>query len=642
MIPRRQTPDARRQTPDARRQTSRHFANRTARRLLPLFLFLIPPLGTSALPIPNLREARIAFSPRGEAKLLILRELRQSRKSVDLAMFYLSDKELIDALCFLARHQGVTVRILTDNRMDTPAHRPTLERLAQHGASIHVLPMTGTALMHLKCAVIDGETVIAGTANWTPTAFDQNFEDSLAIHSPELGRLYTAHLEMLRTKAEFFYPQSNDTPVKERIRFPEINRRPSAKSADRFQPPGIRTVRDIRQAEVYFHPGREGIRRLLSQARAATQRIDIGMYLVNDPEVVQTLIDIARDGKVQIRMLVDAGMLAGNLLNCAQQLGEAGIDIHYYQKDRESLHLKTAVMDGRYVWTGTANWTTGALDLNVEDMLFFESPEMAQLYTAFLDGVQKFCKPFAPLAPGPAVAAVAPKTGPGPSGYLTGLPLSGPRTNFNSLLTDPVFPAFDVQAAVSYLPDDEYLPVLLNLIRNAHQSILITMFVMSETKEAAPAQEQVLRALEQAAARGVYVYLLLQMPTSVQDRLHESHSNWAEKLRAKGIDVRLNLPHIHLHAKMVVVDLAKVLIGSHNWSEGALSGKRVYESSALLVLSEQDIRFADYIFGRQTISDMRSRQSWEQEIALLQQIVLMSASERTEFLQKQAGSTTSP
>ena len=633
---------SRRQTPDARRQTHRHFASRTAYRLLPFFLFLILPLGTSALPIPNLREARVAFSPRGEAISLILNGLRQARKSVDMAMFYLSDKELTDALCFLAKQRGVTVRVLTDKRMDTPAQRPTLERLAQHGVSVHVLPMTGTALMHLKCAVIDGETVFAGTANWTPTAFAQNFEDTLMIHSRELGRLYSTHMESLLAKAEIFYSQSSDTQAKDRIRFPEINRPAPSKSADRFQPPGIRTVRDIRQAEVYFHPGREGIRRLLSQARAATQRIDIGMYLVNDPEVVQTLIDIAQEGKVQIRMLVDAGMLAGSLLACAQQLGEAGIDIHYYQKDRESLHLKTAVMDGRYVWTGSANWTTGSLDLNIEDMLFFESPEMARLYTAFLDGVQKFCKPFAPLAPGPAVAAVAPKTEPGPSGYLTGLPLSGPRTSFDNLLTDPVFPAFDVQAAVSYLPNEEYLPVLLDLIRNAHQSILITMFVMSETKEVAEAQEQVHRALEQAAARGVYVYLLLQMPTSVQDRLHESHSNWAEKLRAKGIDVRLNLPQIHLHAKMVVVDLAKVLIGSHNWSEGALSGERVYESSALLVLPEQDIRFADYILGRQTISNMRSKEHWEQEIALLRQVATMSTGERAAFLQKQVGATTAP
>ncbi len=573
---------------------------------------------------------------------MILNGLRQARKSVDVAMFYLSDKELTDALCFLAQQRGVTVRVLTDKRMDTPAQRPTLNRLAQHGVSVHILPMTGTALMHLKCAVIDGEIVFAGTANWTPTAFAQNFEDTLMIHSRELGRLYSTHLESLLAKADNFYSELSGTPAKERIRFPEINRPVHSKSADRFQPPGIRTVRDIRQAEVYFHPSREGIHRLLSQARAATQRIDIGMYLVNDPEVVQTLMDIAQEGQVQIRMLVDAGMLAGSLLACVQQLGEAGIEIHYYQKDRESLHLKTAIIDGRYVWTGTANWTTGALDLNFEDMLFFESPEMARLYSSFLDGIQKFCKPFTPAMAGQAATVAAPSPEPGPSGYLTGLPPTGPRSNFNNLLTDPVFPAFDVQAVVSYLPNEEYLPVLLNLIGNAHQSILITMFVMSETKEEAAAQERVLRALEQAAARGVYVYLLLQMPTSVQDRLHESHSNWAEKLRAKGIDVRLNLPHIHLHAKMVVVDLAKVLIGSHNWSEGALSGKRVYESSALLVLPEQDIRFADYVLSRQTISDTRSKEHWEQEIALLRQVVTMRPAERAAFLQKQVGDTTAP
>lgn len=622
--------------------SSRHFANHLLRGIIPFILFLMLSFSALALPIPNLREVRVAFSPRGEAFPLILKELRQARKSVNVAMFYLSDKELTDALCFLAQQRGVTVRLLTGSWMDTPAHRPLLERLAQHGVAVHILPLPGEARMHLKCAVIDGETVIAGTANWTPTAFEQNFEDTLAIRSPELGRLYLDHLETLLAKAEPFYSQSNDTQAKGRIRFPEITRPASSKTADRFQPPGIRTARDIRQAEVFFLPDREGIRSLLTQAKAATQRIDIGMYLVNDPEVVQTLVAIAREGKVQIRLLLDSGMLAGSLLACANQLWEAGIDIHYYQNNREALHLKTAVIDGRYVWTGTANWTTGALELNVEDMLFFDSPEMAKLYTGFLDGIQQLSQSFAPLAQGNVVAAVESIPEYGPGGYLTGLPPTGPRTNFDRLITDPTFPGFDAPAAVSYLPDEEYLPVLLDLIRNAHQSILIAMYVMSETKEIAAAQEQIHRALEQAAARGVYVYLLLQTPTSVQDRLAESHSNWAEKLRAKGIDVRLNLPHIHLHAKMVVVDLAKVMIGSHNWSEGALSGERVYESSALLVLPEQDIRFADYILGRQTISDMRSKDLWEQEISLLRQMVVMSSSERAAFIQKREGTATEP
>ena len=272
-------------------------------------------------------------------------------------------------------------------------------------------------------------------------------------------------------------------------------------------------------------------------------------------------------------------------------------------------------------------------------MLFFDSPQMAQLYTAFLDGIQKFSPSFAPLAQGHAVAAPAEViTECAPTDFLSGLPPCGTRTNFDNLLHDPIFPAFETQAAVSYLPDEEYLPVLLDLIRNAQQSILIAMYEMSETKTDAAAQEQVLSELARAAARGVYVYFLLHVPNSVQDRLRESHSNWAEKLRAKGIDVRLNLPNIHLHTKMVVVDLAKVLIGSHNWSEGALSGGRVYESSALLVLPEQDIRFADYILGRQAICDMRSKNLWEQEIALLCHLAVMGSSERDDFLRAREAS----
>ena len=613
---------------------SRHLDSRIARWFLSFFLFLILPHSVSALPIPDLREARVAFSPCGEAFPRILGELRQARESVDVAMFDFSHKDIADALCFLAKQKGVTVRVLTGTWMDTPAKRPLLERLAQNGVAIHILPLPGEARMPLKCAIIDGETVIAGTANWTPTAFDHNFEDTLMIRSPALGRLYLDQMESLIAKAETFHAQSYDSQMANRISFPEIGRYEDSTLEDHLQAPRMRLVGDIRQAEVYFLPGREGIRRLLSQAQAATQQIDIGMYLVNDPEVVQALVSIAQEGKVKIRLLIDSGMLAGSLLTSVQELWDAGVDIHYYQKDREALHMKTAIIDGRYVWTGTANWTTGALELNVEDMLFFDSSEMARLYTAYLDEIQKFSKSFAPLAQGYTVAEVEVKTEYGSTGYLSGLPPTGPRTNFDNLLRDPIFPAFETQATVSYLPDEEYLPVLLDLIRHAHQSILIAMYVMSETKEEAEAQEQVHCELARAAARGVYVYLLLQTPTSVQDRLRESHSYWAEKLRARGIDVRLNLPNIHLHAKMVVVDLAKVLIGSHNWSEGALSGERVYESSALLVLPEQDIRFADYIMGRQTISDMRSKDLWEQEISLLCHVAMMSSSERADFLRE--------
>ncbi len=580
------------------------------------------------------RRVTVAYSPDGEARPLILREVRNARSSIDVAMFYLSDDDLVDALCYKAQRK-IPVRVLTGSSMAVPAHEPMLKRLAQHGVSVYVLRMPNSGRMHLKRAVIDGETVIAGTANWTPTAFEENFEDTVIVESRELAERYREKLETLFANAEPLdsgeYADSKDD-----LKFPEIEKYQRSKTADRFQANRSKTFTGISRMEIYFCPGRDGMHKLLSQIRQARERVDIGMYLLTDPKVVETLVEVAARGQVKMRVLLDSKMLETGLLDEVQRLWDAGIKVYYFRGDRKSLHLKTAVIDGRTVWTGTANWTTGAMELNVEDMLVFESPDMARLYTEFLDGIQEHCESFAPLAVDHQVAKVEEDPGEyDQAGYLIGLPPTGPRTEFTGVDRAKPFPAFEVEeATVSYVPDEKYVPVLLDLIRNADQSILVAMFVMSETKTDAEHQERVVRELERAAQRGVYVYLLLHTPTSAGNSLHVQHSNWAERLRAQGVDVRLNTPGVHLHAKMVVVDLAKVLIGSHNWSEGALSGNRVYESSALLVLPQQDLRLAEYILSRQTITDMRSRELWEGEIATLRHLRSLGLKDRKVLIQK--------
>ncbi len=89
--------------------------------------------------------------------------------------------------------------------------------------------------------------------------------------------------------------------------------------------------------------------------------------------------------------------------------------------------------------------------------------------------------------------------------------------------------------------------------------------------------------------------------------------------------------------KTVVVDLAKVMIGSHNWSEGSLSGKRVYESSALIVLDGQEPKLADYLLSRKIVSDMRSRELWEQEITTLRHLNQASGKEKDALLAELEG-----
>ena len=328
-----------------------------------------------------------------------------------------------------------------------------------------------------------------------------------------------------------------------------------------------------------------------------------------------------------MRLVVDSIAVSGRGLGELQTLWDAGVQVASFHKDRASMHLKAVVIDERHVWTGSANWTPTALDGNYEDVLWLDSPALAQLYSKNLGDIIAESRSFETKA---LDLSAADDSRVDPD-FCINLPATGPRTNYTDLGRVP-FPAFEATGRVAYLPDGELQPALRRLIQTARQSILIGMYVFSEQKSAAPFAEEVIRDLEAAARRGVYVHMLLYTPPGTADRLDEHHSNRAECLRRAGIDVRLALPTVPLHMKTVVVDLSKVIVGSHNWSEGALSGKRVYESSALIILDAQEPKFADFILSRKTISDMRSRDLWRQEITTLRHLTQSSGSARTDLL----------
>ena len=183
--------------------------------------------------------------------------------------------------------------------------------------------------------------------------------------------------------------------------------------------------------------------------------------------------------------------------------------------------------------------------------------------------------------------------------------------------------------------DEEYLPLVLKLIREAKQTIMIAMYAIPDRKTTRQALNDVRHALTAAVRRGVNVYMVLNTPAAADDALNESHSELAEEWRELGIDVRLATPMVRMHDKMMVVDLKKVLVGSHNWSEEAITGRRVYESSAYLELSEPEQKLAEGIMGIETISDMRSRENWENEITLIRHLDAMSPSQRGDWVAKQ-------
>jgi competence ComEA-like helix-hairpin-helix protein len=139
---------------------------------------------------------------------LINRTLAKAKKSVNLALFVFSAQRLSNTLELESR-RGVAVRALIDSNF---IYRPYSEGLDMMGATfmqdcggleadnrpwkkplttvgVPLLP-TGDRLHH-KFGVIDGNTVLTGSHNWSEAANHGNDETLLAIDSPVIG----AHFE---------------------------------------------------------------------------------------------------------------------------------------------------------------------------------------------------------------------------------------------------------------------------------------------------------------------------------------------------------------------------------------------------------------------------------------------------------------
>lgn len=602
------------------------------RYLLPLALSLCClPFSSPAATALDIRRVTASFSPQGDSLPEIIRTLLAAKRRVDVAAFYLSHTNLIDALCFLSAKKKVQIRCFMDPASTVPAERHVLNQLSQHGIEIYVVQVPN-GKMHLKCAIVDDDIVITGAANWTVRGFDHNVEDTLIIQSTSLAQAYRDRLDRLVPLAEYQHPTGEgEAGLIGTMPSPTV--RPSSASAA-YAAPRLKRFRSIRSARVFFSAdsesdnGQTAAELIRAHIQSARKRIDVAMYLLVAPALVDALAQKAAEGEVPVRLLVDSGMLDASSRSVLETLAAAGAQIRWLGSEHFSMHLKALVLDETQVWTGSANWSQSAFAHNAEDLVLIESADLARAYTRHFDTLHAAATPFQPAslpAPAPSDAIVAAE-------FPVGLPPTGPRTNWPAGLQDTANDDILLSASARYLSDDEYLPVLLHLIQNAHQSILASMYVIGKPQKDQPHLDRLMAALAIAARRGVYVHLLLHTPQSETVTMNQIHLDWTEKLRAQGMDVRLHIPSISLHEKFVVVDLAQVLVGSHNWSEGALSGQKVLEADVLLVLPQQDRRLADHILNRESICDMRAPALWQEELRMLRQLDGLSGQQRDVLL----------
>jgi len=136
------------------------------------------------------------FSPGTACRQRIKTLFQQSRRTIDVCVFTITDDEISEAIAE-ACNRGVRVRILSDDRKSTDTGSD-VERLTSHGIEVRL--DTSPYHMHHKFAIFDGEIVLTGSYNWTRSAADKNEENIVILSDPELLRSFGREFEKLWSK----------------------------------------------------------------------------------------------------------------------------------------------------------------------------------------------------------------------------------------------------------------------------------------------------------------------------------------------------------------------------------------------------------------------------------------------------------
>jgi phosphatidylserine/phosphatidylglycerophosphate/cardiolipin synthase-like enzyme len=133
----------------------------------------------AVVPPPRIDPAVLvgATLPGAEILPMVLGAIATARHTLDVAMYTLTDADVVAAMEAALAH-GVTVRVLLD-----PSERPSdasAASLRAHGVAVRLYRSSGEKL-HAKAAIVDGSTVVLGSANWTVSGFEHNHELDVTI-----------------------------------------------------------------------------------------------------------------------------------------------------------------------------------------------------------------------------------------------------------------------------------------------------------------------------------------------------------------------------------------------------------------------------------------------------------------------------
>ncbi|MEZ4220536.1 MAG: phospholipase D-like domain-containing protein [Polyangiaceae bacterium] len=269
--------------------------------------------------------------------------------SVDLAQFTFSVAEIADAL-ERAHARGVKVRLAMDSAQNQPGTRA--QQLQAKGVEVSFVegkPSGSNAgLQHAKFVLVDGRTLLTGSANYSSTGTTINEENAILLRGNSAHALiqgFSCHFEAM------------------------VQHNPDGAGA-------------CSNERVAFAPSGAPRSFIRDQLRAAKSSIDVIMHHFTFTDLVKELRNAAQRG-VRVRVLVNATTRSEHQGGVWNELIAAGGRLRYKQVNEaefQLMHHKLAIVDGRVLVSGSGNWSGTGFFNNFENYALYRQASVLRSY----------------------------------------------------------------------------------------------------------------------------------------------------------------------------------------------------------------------------------------------------------------------
>ena len=151
-----------------------------------LFIFSNPSITTAADLTLNNTPAQIYFSPKGGCTEAIVNEISHAKSEIYVQAYSFTSVSIAKALVD-AHKRGIKVEALLDKSQKKERYT-SATFLANSGIPTYI--DSKHAIAHNKIMVIDKETVITGSFNFTKAAEEKNAENLLILKNRKLAETY--------------------------------------------------------------------------------------------------------------------------------------------------------------------------------------------------------------------------------------------------------------------------------------------------------------------------------------------------------------------------------------------------------------------------------------------------------------------